>query len=184
MKKLDILIADDESIIRLGLKQILEEAGHTVYTAENGVSAVRMADSIHPDLVVLDIKMPEMDGLEAARLIYDQSAGADHLLDRLRRAVAHRARLTTPGDGLLDQAHQGSRAVGHDRSGYAALRGAQSHRPDCGGAGRGSGARAEPWTAPRACSCSARASASWTHTTFCRSAPEPSAAPCWKSHKT
>ena len=73
MKKLDVLIADDESIIRLGLKQILEEAGHTVYTAENGVSAVRMADSIHPDLVVLDIKMPEMDGLEAARLIYDSA---------------------------------------------------------------------------------------------------------------
>lgn len=72
MKKLDILIADDESIIRLGLKQILEEVGHTVYSAENGVSAVRMAEKIHPDLVVLDIKMPEMDGLEAARLIYDQ----------------------------------------------------------------------------------------------------------------
>jgi len=73
MKKLDILIADDESIIRLGLKQILEEAGHTVYTAENGASAVRLADSSRPDLVILDIKMPEMDGLEAARLIYDQA---------------------------------------------------------------------------------------------------------------
>ncbi len=73
MRELDILIADDESIIRLGLKQILEEAGHTVYTAENGAEAVRMADSVHPDLVILDIKMPEMDGLEAARLIYDQA---------------------------------------------------------------------------------------------------------------
>jgi response regulator NasT len=73
VKKLDILIADDESIIRLGLKQILEEAGHTVYSAENGKSAVQLADNVHPNLAILDIKMPEMDGLEAARLIYDQT---------------------------------------------------------------------------------------------------------------
>ena len=66
---MNILVADDESIIRLGLKRILEEAGHTVYAAENGVSAVRLAESHTPDLVILDIKMPEMDGLEAARLI-------------------------------------------------------------------------------------------------------------------
>lgn len=69
MKKLNILIADDESIIRLGLKQILEEAGHTVYDAENGASALRLAEGCQPDLVILDIKMPEMDGLEAAHLL-------------------------------------------------------------------------------------------------------------------
>ncbi len=73
MKKLSILIADDEAIIRMGLKQILEEAGHTVYSAENGIAAVRLADSCHPDLVILDIKMPEMDGFEAARLLYDRT---------------------------------------------------------------------------------------------------------------
>lgn len=72
MKKLNILIADDESIIRLGLKQILEEAGHTVYDAENGVSALRLAEGCRPDLVILDIKMPEMDGLEAAHLLLNR----------------------------------------------------------------------------------------------------------------
>ena len=72
MKKLNILIADDESIIRLGLKHILEEAGHTVYDAENGVSALRLAEGCGPDLVILDIKMPEMDGLEAAHLLLDR----------------------------------------------------------------------------------------------------------------
>ncbi len=73
MKKLTILIADDESIIRMGLKQILEEAGHTVYTAENGSLALRQAESCRPDLVILDIKMPEMDGIEAARLLLEQA---------------------------------------------------------------------------------------------------------------
>lgn len=69
MRKLTILVADDESIIRLGVKQILEEAGHIVYTAENGALAIKQAESCTPDLVILDIKMPEMDGLEAARLL-------------------------------------------------------------------------------------------------------------------
>lgn len=73
MKKLTILVADDESIIRLGVKQILEEAGHTVYTAENGALAIKQAESCMPDLVILDIKMPEMDGLEAARLLLNKN---------------------------------------------------------------------------------------------------------------
>ena len=73
MRQLEILIADDESIIRLGLKQILEEAGHTVFAAENGVAAVRLAEAHTPDLVILDIKMPEMDGFEAARAILDRT---------------------------------------------------------------------------------------------------------------
>lgn len=72
MKKLNILIADDESIIRLGLKHILEEAGHSVYEAENGVSALKLAEGCKPDLVILDIKMPKMDGIEAARLLLNR----------------------------------------------------------------------------------------------------------------
>ena len=73
MKQLKILVADDESIIRLGIKRILEEAGHTVYTAENGSLAIKQAESCAPDLVILDIKMPVMDGLEAARLLLDKT---------------------------------------------------------------------------------------------------------------
>jgi two-component system, response regulator PdtaR len=73
VKKLDILIADDESMIRLGLRVILEEAGHTVYAAENGVAALKLAEAHTPDLVILDIKMPEMDGLAAARALLDRA---------------------------------------------------------------------------------------------------------------
>jgi response regulator NasT len=70
---MNILVADDESIIRLGLRQILEDAGHTVYTAENGAVAVRLAEGRTPDLAILDIKMPEMDGLEAARVLLERA---------------------------------------------------------------------------------------------------------------
>jgi AmiR/NasT family two-component response regulator len=73
LRRLNILIADDESIIRLGLKRILEEAGHTVYAAENGLSALKLFEGCKPDLVILDIKMPEMDGLEVATLMLNQS---------------------------------------------------------------------------------------------------------------
>jgi response regulator NasT len=73
VKKLDILIADDESIIRLGLKQILEDAGHTVYAAKDGAEAVRLAEGRTPNLAILDIKMPELDGLAAARTILDRA---------------------------------------------------------------------------------------------------------------
>jgi len=72
VKHARILIADDEAIIRLGLKRILEEAGHTVYAAENGAAAVRLAEGCRPDMVILDIKMPEMDGLEAARVLLER----------------------------------------------------------------------------------------------------------------
>jgi response regulator NasT len=73
VKSRTILVAEDESIIRLGLKRILEEAGHTVYAAENGAEAVRLAERCTPDLAVLDIKMPQMDGLEAARALLDRA---------------------------------------------------------------------------------------------------------------
>jgi response regulator NasT len=65
-----ILIADDESIIRMGLRKMLEEAGHEVVAAaRDGRTAVRMARDLDPELAVLDVKMPGYDGLEAARRI-------------------------------------------------------------------------------------------------------------------
>jgi AmiR/NasT family two-component response regulator len=64
-----ILIADDESIIRLGMKSILEELGHQVIAATNGREAIRMAERQQPDLAILDIQMPYTDGLQAARAI-------------------------------------------------------------------------------------------------------------------
>ena len=64
-----ILIADDESIIRMGLKSILSELGHEVLAATNGREALEMARRHRPDLAILDIKMPFTDGLQAAKTL-------------------------------------------------------------------------------------------------------------------
>lgn len=64
-----ILVADDEAIIRLGLKTMLQELGHEVIAAMNGREAIQMAARQLPDLAILDIKMPYTDGLQAAKTI-------------------------------------------------------------------------------------------------------------------
>lgn len=64
-----ILIADDESIIRLGLKSMLEGLGHQVIAAANGREAIRLAERRRPDLAILDVHMPFTNGLRAARAI-------------------------------------------------------------------------------------------------------------------
>jgi response regulator NasT len=71
-KSLRVLIADDESIIRMGLRTILTELGHTVYSAADGVEAVSLAHREQPDIALLDIRMPFRDGLEAAAEILRQ----------------------------------------------------------------------------------------------------------------
>ncbi len=64
-----ILIADDESIIRLGLKAMLEGLGHEVWAATNGREALQMVTRYEPELAILDIKMPFTDGLQAAKTL-------------------------------------------------------------------------------------------------------------------
>ena len=73
MKPLNIVIADNESIIRMDLRELLEEAGHTVVgEAVNGRKAIELTRIMKPDLVIMDIKMPEMDGIAAAKVISDE----------------------------------------------------------------------------------------------------------------
>jgi two-component system, response regulator PdtaR len=68
---LRVLIAEDETIIRLDLRGILERHGFVVAAeARNGVEAVALARDKHPDVALLDLRMPELDGIEAARRIY------------------------------------------------------------------------------------------------------------------
>jgi response regulator NasT len=68
--KLRILIADDEPLIRLDLKNMLESLGYEVIAeAGDGVSAVESARTLKPDVAVLDIKMPRMDGIDAANIL-------------------------------------------------------------------------------------------------------------------
>jgi two-component system, response regulator PdtaR len=68
-----ILIAEDETLIRLDLKEILERAGFDVCAeARDGEEAVALASEAEPDLAILDVKMPRLDGIEAARRILDE----------------------------------------------------------------------------------------------------------------
>lgn len=70
MQKLRILLADDEALIRLDLREMLTEAGHEIVgEAANGQEAVQLAKELHPDIVIMDVKMPVMDGLTAAQQI-------------------------------------------------------------------------------------------------------------------
>ncbi|MBV8561555.1 MAG: response regulator [Actinobacteria bacterium] len=68
-----ILVAEDETIIRLDLRDLLERAGFEVCAeAKDGEEAVALARSEQPDLAVMDVKMPKLDGIEAARKILDE----------------------------------------------------------------------------------------------------------------
>lgn len=64
-----ILVADDEPINRALIQRRLERAGYRVLTAQNGREAVQKSKSERPDLIILDVMMPMMDGLEACQLI-------------------------------------------------------------------------------------------------------------------
>jgi two-component system, response regulator PdtaR len=64
-----ILIAEDESVIRLGLKAMLQEMGHEVVMAVNGREALEQARRQQPDLAILDIKMPLTNGLQVAETL-------------------------------------------------------------------------------------------------------------------
>jgi response regulator NasT len=65
-----VVIAEDEALIRLDLKEMLEEEGFDVVAeAGDGESAVSLVEQHRPDLVVLDVKMPQLDGISAAERI-------------------------------------------------------------------------------------------------------------------
>jgi len=68
-----ILIAEDETIIRLDLRELLEKAGHNVVAeARDGEEAVDLARVHEPELALLDVKMPKLDGIDAARKILEE----------------------------------------------------------------------------------------------------------------
>ena len=68
-----VLIAEDEALIRMDLREMLVEEGHEVVAeARDGAEAIERARELAPDVVFLDVKMPRVDGLEAARIIGEE----------------------------------------------------------------------------------------------------------------
>jgi len=97
MTPLRVVIADDQPMMRAGFKSVLESAGDitVVGEAENGVEAVSLARAQRPDVVLMDIRMPVMDGIEATRRLPDQRVLIlttfgldDYIIDALRAGAS------------------------------------------------------------------------------------------------
>ena len=70
MERVRVIIADDESVICMGLREMLSDLGYLVVgEAGDGRSVVNLARELRPDVVLMDIKMPDMDGIEAAKIL-------------------------------------------------------------------------------------------------------------------
>ncbi len=81
MGKLRVLIADDDSIIRLDLKQMLENLDYDVVAeAGDGQQAVQLARETNPDICILDVKMPVMDGIDAVCILTEENIAPAILL--------------------------------------------------------------------------------------------------------
>ena len=73
MERKRVVIADDESIIRMDLREILTDLGYLVVgEAGDGRSAVNLGRELRPDIVIMDVRMPDLDGIEAARILTEE----------------------------------------------------------------------------------------------------------------
>lgn len=92
--QLRLVIADDESLIRMNLKEALVGLGYLVVgEAGDGVSVVNLARELRPDLVIMDIKMPKLDGIQAAKVLTEDKIAPVLLLTAYSdRELVERAR--------------------------------------------------------------------------------------------
>jgi response regulator NasT len=94
MERTRVIIADDESLIRMDLREMLTNLGYLVVgEVVDGRSAVNQARELRPDIVVMDIKMSDMDGIEAARILTEEQIAPVVLLSAYsQRDLVERAR--------------------------------------------------------------------------------------------
>jgi response regulator NasT len=94
VNQLRLVIADDESIIRMNLRETLIGLGYLVVgDAGDGLSAIHLARELRPDLVIMDIKMPKLDGIQAAKVLTEEKIAPVLLLTAYSdRELVDRAR--------------------------------------------------------------------------------------------
>jgi len=93
-KKPTVIVAEDEALIRLDLVELLTEEGYDVVgEAGDGEEAVKLARELEPDLVIMDVKMPKMDGISAAEIIAEERIAPVVMLTAFsQRDLVERAR--------------------------------------------------------------------------------------------
>lgn len=96
-----ILVADDEEGIRVLCRVNLEMSGYEVIEAADGLSALAMARSEHPDLVFLDVMMPGMDGWDVLRLLKEDATTADIPVVMLTARTSEADQIRAWGEGVL-----------------------------------------------------------------------------------
>jgi len=96
-----ILIADDDEPTRQMLAEFLEEEGYEVRLAEDGTQTLELASSFLPDLILLDVKMPEIDGLEVARRVHAKSNMPIIMLSALTDDIDRVAGLSAGSDDYV-----------------------------------------------------------------------------------
>jgi DNA-binding NarL/FixJ family response regulator len=113
-----VLVADDQSMVRAGFRMLLsgQEDIDVVAEASNGLEAIEKADRFHPDVVLMDIRMPELDGLEATRRILATDSGArilvlttfdldEYVYEALRAGASGFLLKDTPPEQLVEAIH-------------------------------------------------------------------------------
>ena len=114
-----VLLADDHQLLRQAIRRALEDAGLTVIAeAGDGGEAVRLAGELQPDVVVMDVSMPVLDGVEATRRLHAEFPDLPIVIltmhgdEALRRDAVARRRHRLPHQGRLDAGGRGDRHPG------------------------------------------------------------------------
>ena len=150
---LRVLVAEDQAIIRLDLRGVLEKHGLIVCAeARDGEEAVELARSSRPDVALLDMRMPKLDGIEAARRMYAEQPIPIVMLTAFSdRSVVEKA-IAAGVFAYLVKPFKESDLVPARRSPGCGRRARRPRAPDAGARGRGSPARStrrhrgmQPW---------------------------------------
>ena len=99
MSQINVMLVDDHAVVRMGFKLLLESAPDikVVAEAESGEQAIRAYDEHHPDVVVMDITMPGMGGMEAIERLMARDSGARVLVLSAHEDLCTPSACSTPG---------------------------------------------------------------------------------------
>jgi len=101
MRKKILVVDDDPELVEL-VSFNLKQAGYAVGTAENGVEALKKARSLMPDLILLDVMMPELDGFAVCEILRRDSATATIPIIMLTALSSELGRMAGLGSGATD----------------------------------------------------------------------------------